>query len=87
MAKLCITRNVKPYKIDIYPQADGIVPVFAQSLHNDGALGKMMAGNQIIVLTIERDGRIFQKSAIQESSPTELSKRAVKGQPSCTESK
>jgi hypothetical protein len=61
IAKLCITRNVKPYKIDIYPQGDAIVPVFAQSLHNAGAPAKMMTANQIIVLTVERDGRILQR--------------------------
>jgi hypothetical protein len=86
-AQLCITRNVKPYKIDIYPQGDGILPVFAQRLHNAGAPGKMMTANQIIVLTVERDGRILPRGKkfsggkrLAEEIPT-LAKDARHGEP------
>jgi hypothetical protein len=51
-AKLCITKNARRCKIDIYPQVDWIIPVFAQKLHSRWARRKVMTGNQIIVLTM-----------------------------------
>jgi hypothetical protein len=50
---LCITKNARHCKIDIYPQPDCIIPVFAQTLHSGRARRKVMTGNQIIVLTME----------------------------------
>src|SRR5258708_8858425 len=38
----------------------GSIRVFHTRMHKAGARGKMMKGNQIIVLTVERDERIFQ---------------------------
>src|SRR5271165_3280393 len=58
--KLCITENANGCWVGSYPQVNRIVPVFTQTLHSAGADSKMMKGNQIIVLTVDRDGRILQ---------------------------
>jgi hypothetical protein len=50
------------------------VRVFHIGMHKAGALGKMMKANQIIVLTLERDERIFQMSSAREKESREKSK-------------
>jgi hypothetical protein len=43
-------------------------------MHKAGAYGKMMKGNQIIVLTVEPDERIVQMSSAKRKASREKSK-------------
>src|SRR5271169_2221941 len=49
-----------------------LIPVLHISLHNSGADRKTMKGNQIIILTLNRDGRILQRAAKRIALMAEL---------------
>jgi ribonuclease HI len=75
--KLCITRNANDCKAVTYLQAELILPSFAQKLHSGKARRKMMIANQIIVLTMERDGRIFSKRVAAQRKESDVMSELV----------
>jgi len=51
--------------------------VFHTRMHNAGARGKMMKGNQIIILTVEADERIFQRRSARAQRQIEVMSELV----------